>query len=97
MSCTNPTSVYASSTPSPDAARQIDDDALLKREALRLVHGQRTTRDNRKLFANLPRAFPHAHLEQFIDWDLSWLQDSSQALDSTTFITLLNSEPRKCP
>ena len=61
MSCTTPTSAYASSTPSPNAARQIDDDAFLKREALRLVHGQRATRDNRKLFASLPRAFPDAH------------------------------------
>ena len=36
--------------------RQIDDDALLEREALRLVHGQRIARDNRKLFASLARA-----------------------------------------
>ena len=33
--------------------RQIDDNALLEREALRLVHGQRIARDNRELFPSL--------------------------------------------
>ena len=41
--------------------RQIDDNALLEGEALRLVHGQRITRDNRELFASLARAFLDAH------------------------------------
>ena len=69
MSCTTPTSAYASSTPSPDAARQIDDDALLKREALRLIHDQRTTRDSRKLFASLPHQGPDFEAEENADRD----------------------------
>ena len=43
---------------------QIDDDALFEREALRLVHDQRTARDNRELFASLARAFIGAHFGQ---------------------------------
>ena len=46
------------------STRQLNDDALLEREALRLVHGQRIARDNRKLFASLARAFLDAHLGQ---------------------------------
>ena len=39
--------------------RQIGDDALLEREALRLVHGQRIARDNRKLSASLGKMGTH--------------------------------------
>ena len=40
---------------------QIYDNAILGREAVRLVHGQRIARDNRALFRSLARAFLAAH------------------------------------
>ena len=43
------------------ATREIDDNAVLEREALRLVNGQRITRDNRELFPSLARAFLDAY------------------------------------
>ena len=46
------------------AAVEVNDDSLFQREALCLIYSERITRDNRKLFAGLARAFLDAHFGQ---------------------------------